>query len=262
MLTIQNPDCIFIIKPVDEIYYNIDNFMNGISDIDTITTITVVGYQNKNILPKLTIFPRLYKLILTRDWSSSLDDSIGVLVTLKSLTLCNCSFDYLSPALGNLGNLINLQGLYLYHNQLSLLPSEIGNLKKLKKLNLNGNQLSLLPSEIGNLINLQHLYLDNNQLSSLPSEIGNLIKLQELWLQNNQLSSLPIEILKIKNCIFINETSYDINNLDLQNEILIFSELNEEITNLPINIKEIWLNKKYNNIVNIKLPFECIIIFF
>jgi hypothetical protein len=81
-----------------------------------------------------------------------------------------------------------------------------------------------------------------------------------MGVNNNQLSSLPVEILKIKKCIYINETSYDINNFDLQNEILIFSELNKEITNLPINMKEIWLKKGIN--VNIKLPFGCIIIFY
>jgi hypothetical protein len=82
-----------------------------------------------------------------------------------------------------------------------------------------------------------------------------------MGVNNNQLSSLPVEILKIKKCIYINETSYDINNLDLQNEILIFSELNKEITNLPINIKDIWLKRDIKN-VNIKLPFGYIITFF
>ena len=54
----------------------------------------------------------------------------------------------------------------------------------------------------------------------------------------------------------IDETSYEINNLDISCTILIFSELKINIRNLPINIKEIWLNDRIKN-PNIKLPFGC-----
>jgi hypothetical protein len=56
---------------------------------------------------------------------------------------------------------------------------------------------------------------------------------------------MSAEILKIKENIIINEISYEINNLE--NEILIFSYLSYDITNLPINTKEIWLKK--NNLI-------------
>jgi Leucine-rich repeat (LRR) protein len=95
----------------------------------------------------------------------------------------------------------------------------------------------------------------------LPVEIYNLNNLKDLYLYNNKLRSLSKGILKIKNIITIDETSYDINNLDNDNEILIFSNLNQEITNLPINTKEIWVNKDVIN-VNIKMPFGSVIIFF
>ena len=131
----------------------------------------------------------------------------------------------------------------------------------MKKLYLYNNQLNSLPVEIGNLINLQYLDLVNNQLNSLPVEIGNLINLQYLDLDNNQLNSLPIELLKIKSLLHINETSYDINNLNINSKILIFSNLNNKISNLPINLKQIWLRntiKKYN----IKVSFNCKIMFY
>jgi Leucine-rich repeat (LRR) protein len=95
----------------------------------------------------------------------------------------------------------------------------------------------------------------------LPAKISNLINLQYLNLQNNKLTSLPYEILQIKIIIKIDETSYDINNLDNDNEILIFSDLSSEIMNLPINTKEIWLKKKIEK-VNIKAPFGCILHYF
>ena len=118
-----------------------------------------------------------------------------------------------------------------------------------------------MPTEIGKLVNLQTLDLSNNQLMIMPAEIGKLVNLQCLYLFNNQLSSLPAEILKIKNIIEIDETSYDINNINMENEILIFSNLNIKLSNLPINTKEIWLDK---NIINyeIKTPFNCVINFF
>ena len=56
---------------------------------------------------------------------------------------------------------------------------------------------------------------------------------------NNKLSSLPKKIIQIKNSLNINETCYEINNLDIECKILIFSELNINITNLPIDLKEI-----------------------
>jgi hypothetical protein len=82
-----------------------------------------------------------------------------------------------------------------------------------------------------------------------------------LSLENNKLNLLPVEILNIKNIIYIDESSYDINNISFNNEILIFSNLTKEITNLPINIKEIWLKTGIKN-VNIKLPFGYVITFY
>jgi Leucine-rich repeat (LRR) protein len=57
----------------------------------------------------------------------------------------------------------------LAHLQLTELPPEIGNLNNLQELYLYNNRLNSIPSTIGDLDNLQHLRLDNNQLSNLPS---------------------------------------------------------------------------------------------
>ena len=71
-------------------------------------------------------------------------------------------------------------------------------------------------------------------------------------------SSLPLAaVLSRADIIDIDETSYEINNLDNENEILIFSNLSYEIMNLPINTNEIWLNKEYIEKFNIKMPFGC-----
>jgi hypothetical protein len=75
-------------------------------------------------------------------------------------------------------------------------------------------------------------------------------------LAKNKLINLPVSILKIKDKLIILETSYEINNLDIESEILIFYSLRISLENLPINLKEIWV-KKINNNINIKLPLNC-----
>jgi hypothetical protein len=62
----------------------------------------------------------------------------------------------------------------LYGNNLNgSIPSSIGNLVNLQGLWLGNNQLSgSIPSSIGNLVSLQYLVLSSNQLSgSIPSSI-------------------------------------------------------------------------------------------
>ena len=91
----------------------------------------------------------------------------------------------------SLGNLANLQWLWLYDNELSgTIPSSLGNLANLQYLGLNDNELSgTLPSSLGNLANLTELVLSGNQLSgAIPSSLGNLSNLEYLFLNENELS--------------------------------------------------------------------------
>ena len=65
---------------------------------------------------------------------------------------------------------------------LEALPSEIGQLTNLQTLYLSGNQLRQLPPEIGQLTNLQSLDLWDNQLSQndeLIKRLSNQLKEQE-----------------------------------------------------------------------------------
>jgi Leucine-rich repeat (LRR) protein len=90
-----------------------------------------------------------------------------------------------------IGNLLNLDGLYLYSNQFnSSLPTELGLLTNLTYFGLYGNNFNgALPSELGNLEKLEFLGLFYNKLtSSVPSELGNLKKVYFLGLFNNTLT--------------------------------------------------------------------------
>jgi internalin A len=113
-----------------------------------------------------------------------------------SLDLSSLGLTELPP---EIGNLTNLQHLFLNFNQLMSLPSEIGNLSNLQSLNLENNKLTSLSPEIGNLSNLYALFLEENQLQSLPPEIGNLSSLQSFHLNGNALSDLPREMDKLSN---------------------------------------------------------------
>ena len=97
----------------------------------------------------------------------------------------------------NIGQLNNLQELYISDNKLIYLPESLGELTKLQILNLVGNQLTSFPESFRRLKSLQRLSLSYNQLTSLPENFGQLTNLQELYLWGHQLISLPEKINKI-----------------------------------------------------------------
>jgi Leucine-rich repeat (LRR) protein len=89
-----------------------------------------------------------------------------------------------------MGNLQQLNILYLHSNGLTSVPKEIGNLEQLEELHLGSNKLTSVPKEIGNLGQLQILDLDDNAFASIPKEIGNLKQLERLYVSNNKLTSI------------------------------------------------------------------------
>ncbi|MDY6896522.1 MAG: COR domain-containing protein, partial [Cyanobacteriota bacterium] len=163
-----------------------------------------------------------------------------------------------------IGQLTNLQSLYLDNNQLSSLPAEIVQLTNLQFLHLSSNKLSSLSAEIGQLTNLQSLYLDNNQLSSLPAEFGQLTNLQSLYLSENKLSSLPAEIVQLTNLQFLYLDNNQLSSLpaefgqltNLQSLHLSFNQLR----NLPAEIVQLSnlqsLHLSFNQLRN--LPAEIV----
>ncbi|XP_045088195.1 leucine-rich repeat receptor-like serine/threonine-protein kinase At1g17230 [Aegilops tauschii subsp. strangulata] len=90
-----------------------------------------------------------------------------------------------------IGNLMNLEYLGLYQNQISgSIPKTLGKLQSMQELEIYDNNLSgSLPQEFGDLINLVGLGLSNNSLSGhLPANICSGARLQYLFVSNNMFN--------------------------------------------------------------------------
>ena len=122
---------------------------------------------------------------------TELPSEIGQLQNLQHLFVCQ---NYLTELPLEIGQLQNLQILSMYQNYLTELPPEIGQLQNLQQLRVDDNRLTELPPEIGQLQKLQWLVVRNNRLTHLPPEIGQLQNLQGLYVRDNRLTHLPSEI--------------------------------------------------------------------
>ena len=91
----------------------------------------------------------------------------------------------------SMGELENLQELYLNENELVSLPDTITQQKRLTILNVVGNHIVSLPANIGELQLLRKLYADENELKQLPKTFGRLRSLEVLELGTNRLVQLP-----------------------------------------------------------------------
>lgn len=105
-----------------------------------------------------------------------------------------------------IGQLINLEGLYLQLNGLDSLPGEILNCSKLKEIDLTDNNISNIDN-IVLLKDLENLYLFGCLLETLPDNFGNLKKLKVLGLTGNPLKTGEYEKIKksLPNCRIIYE---------------------------------------------------------
>ncbi|MHC4112490.1 MAG: COR domain-containing protein [Planctomycetota bacterium] len=142
---------------------------------------------------------------------------------------------------GEIGELTNLQKLYLGSNELATMPVEIGELTNLQELNLDYNILVVLPEEIGRLTNLQMLDLGYNKLVKLTGGIGRLMNLKQLNLAGNQLAELPGEIGRLTNLQEL---------ISYRNQLV---ELPREIGRLT-NLQELYLHE--NSLTSLPKEFS------
>ncbi|AQS94157.1 hypothetical protein BXQ17_08820 [Polaribacter sp. BM10] len=167
------------------------------------------------------------------NFNTDLPEDLSDLVLLEELTLYS---NQLTKLPSNIGALLNLTSLKIYNNRLTFLPNSIGNLTDLKELQVQGNELTSLPATIGGLTNLEKLYLsqssNSNKIATLPAEIGDLSNLKELYLENMQtydsstgtytyyLTSLPSTMNQLTNLEVLEAENNEIGGLvDLTNVI-------------------------------------------
>jgi|GEM_PF-3284486 len=94
----------------------------------------------------------------------------------------------------SLGQLTELESLFLSENKLQALPNSIGKLKKLQNLYVDSNELKFLPESIGDLTQLENLYLNDNKLLEVPATIANCNYLHNLYLNDNYIDGVPKEV--------------------------------------------------------------------
>jgi internalin A len=139
---------------------------------------------------------RAAKLDLRRLGLAEVPKSLGQLAQLQELFLGDNRLKALPESLGQLAQ---LRALLLYGNQLSVIPESLSRLVELQKLDLSQNQLAVLPESLGQLTQLQRLDLDHNQLTALPESFGQLAELRRLFLYENQLAVLPESLGRLAN---------------------------------------------------------------
>ena len=106
------------------------------------------------------------------DWNAGTIDFVYGMTTLEDLRIYDANRNGSVDAA--IGNLVNLQRLELYSNQLEEeLPEEIGACEAMTYLDIEFNSFSgPIPASIGNLANLEEFYLSGNNFEgAIPDEI-------------------------------------------------------------------------------------------
>lgn len=147
---------------------------------------------------------------------TQLTDRLGMLFSLHSLYLPNCSLSHV-PNLEDIPNLYNVDFsnnplthingfnnvFYLVLDNCSFteLPT-LTNPERLGKLSLDNNPIRQI-GKIDSFINLRSLDLNNCSLSSIPPTIDRLQQLGRLSLNQNKLFYLPSNILRLASLMYV-----------------------------------------------------------
>ena len=270
---VSNNDHVSVFDLIDPVYnrgYTIFKFVANEKDL------TSFPYDLINFPEDVCNFTKLSLLDLMENQITEIPPDIGKLKYLKNMYLGFNCIEEITPELCNL----NLKRLELGWNAISIIPPEISNLKNLTRLCLNNNSITTIPSELFKLVNLRELYLSDNKITEIPSELCQLNKLNCLDLTHNRITKVKFDksITNFLSKIYelkIDMTSYDMKNLVIDCNMLIFTRIYNNLKNLPANLKTICFSEKVENhytsknIDNIKenniiidLPVGCEIIFF
>ncbi|ORX76556.1 L domain-like protein [Anaeromyces robustus] len=172
-----------------------DSTLHSFKSLSNLTYLTIESYQKslKRISTSINYLTNLDTLVIRANGADLAFMTHRTLKNLKNLNTLDVTND-IGLNLDKIGDLTNLEYLYLTCKNITSIPDSIGNLKKLKEIDLFGNPISVIPDTIGNLENLVNLYLGDNRIETLPDSIGNLKNLKYLYLARNQITEIPSSI--------------------------------------------------------------------
>ena len=147
---------------------------------------------------ELWTLPRLESLGLSDNHKifngSTLPTVIMGLSSLRDLQLVNVGLN--GPIDSTIGELKELERIFLAENQLTHIPDEIAKLRKLQVLDLSKNQLAEIPTIMSRLRKLEVLKLNGNHelimKGTIPRQLSSLKKLRTLHLQHEDGSGIQI----------------------------------------------------------------------
>ncbi len=135
-----------------------------------------------------------------------------------------------------IGEMVDLEVLYVRSPLITTFPPEILQLKHLKKLHFSG-KVSTIPTEIGNLENLEELVLTGNSVEDLPETLGNLKKLLTLNVNNTAIRKLPDSITQLAGLITLRAISCRLavlpDNMGSMQCLEVLAVANNQLTSLP-----------------------------
>lgn len=117
----------------------------NLANPDSVYRLSLRGKKLKQIPSEVYRLKNLQWLDLSRNRITTLNDSIGLLLSLTDL---NLGYNKLKTLPASIGNLKNLSVLKLHKNLITQLPKEMGNLRYLETLEMWDNEIDVFPEEM------------------------------------------------------------------------------------------------------------------
>ena len=180
----------------------IQKLPQGLFQLNELKKLNLYGNKMAELPDSFSSLSNLTHLNLSNIEFISIPKSIFSLSKLQVLDLSwNRNIAELSPLIGNL---VNLEELYVETNILQELPKEFGNLTKLKKLTLNRNEFTAFPASLLNLSELEELFIGNRKMVAFPTNLSGLSNLKILDVEESELPTIPDSIGALKKLEHLN----------------------------------------------------------
>lgn len=178
--------------------YNFTEFPEIILSFVWVKKLELYESLISDIPDELTSLIQLTSLSIKLKFLKRFSHSISRLNNLEVLKIERTSISELGDGVVELSNLKELH--IINNNELAEIPANLGNLKNLEYLYIYNNRIKSLPQTIAELINLRVLYIADNIIEELPDEITSLPSLKVINISGNKLKKIPLDLFEM-NCI-------------------------------------------------------------